>query len=148
MSTITLTVNLNDGQAIPLLEDLFSTMTVEDKRKLASQIAFNYFAGQLNDNRRDAYGRESPQVAYLKKLSDEVVGQIGKQIAEDPELSKLVQQVVSQASAKREQFVLQAVTNLLTRMLAAEANRTNHNEVQLFDTIGKVQMLESRVGIG
>lgn len=148
MSTITLTVNLNDGQAVPLLEDLFSTMTVEDKRKLATQIAYQYFAGQLNDYRRDAYGREPPQVAYLKKLSDEVVGQIGKQIAEDPVMSGLVQQVVGQVSAKREQFVLQAVTNLLTRMLAAEANRTDQNEVRLFDTISKVQLLESRVGVG
>lgn len=147
MSTITLTVNLNDGQAVPLLEDLFSTMTIEDKRKLASQIAYNYFAGKMADYRHDAYGREPPQATYLKQLANEVVGQIGKQIAEDPVMSEGVKQIMANVTTHRDKFVQQAVTTVLSKMIGDIFTRSGENEAKLFDTAFKVQMLEQKVGV-
>jgi hypothetical protein len=105
----------------PEISKIFESMTVEDKRDLASKIAYQYFVKQMDDGGRNNsyYGHqyESRIGKYLTDLSNHIRGHISDTIKSDPELKTKVDCILTQIQENKEKFVQEAVTSAMGKLI-------------------------------
>lgn len=145
--SIQVTLTVQGSELAPTLDQVLKSMTNEDKRKLAADIAYRHFALEMADTyRMDRYNSDERRKAddYLKELVKEVKGTVSKTIFDDYKLKSKIEAVLETIRPHLHQFVERAVVSILAGNVASLFERLATTEQQQFKVADELQRLASK----
>lgn len=107
------TINVQGSDLAPTLQSVLDSMTVEDKRKLACDIAREYFVKKMRDESHWSRGAEN----YLEGLARVIRDATQAEIAADPQCKELTQQILKQVRQNFPALVHRAVLHVIAQQV-------------------------------
>ena len=141
-STLSVTLQIQGNELAPTLKEIVDSMTDDDKRSLAADLAKEYFLKQMNPG-RDSCGHRGSADDYMKRLCQQFEGAVQQAIKEDPELFKIITDTVDALRPDFPQFVTSAVIHVLGSMVKSGFDEVFDTQLQIRDLRSR---LESKLG--
>ena len=131
-SPLSVTIQIRGNELAPTLKEIVDSMSDEDKRSLAADLAKEYFLKQMNPG-KDSYGYHKSADAYMERLCRQCEGTVQQTIKEDPELFKIITDTVDALRPEFPQFVKSAVIHVLGSMLKSGFDEVFNTQLQIQD---------------
>jgi len=120
--------------------DIMASLTEEDKRHLAAQIAHHYFLEEMEVNFGDRWGHDTGAMRYVKDLVAKFKETIGGEIKKDPDLWKTVTAMLEAVKEEYPKFVATALEHAVTKILIETLQTSRDTSIQLQSLADKLNV--------
>jgi len=131
-SSLSVTIQVRGNELAPTLKEIVDSMTDEDKRSLAADLAKEYFLKQMKPG-RDSYGHWNTADKYMERLCQEFESTVQQTIKADPELFKIITDTVDALRPDFPQFVKSAVIHVLGSLVKSGFEEVFNTQLQIQD---------------
>jgi len=119
--------------------EIMASLTEDDKRQLAAQIARHYFLEEMKVNFGNQWHPERGAERYIGRLVSQFKETIGEEIKKDPDLWKTVTETLEAVKEEYPKFVANALERAVTTILIETLQTSRNNAMQLQSLANRLQ---------